>query len=76
LFSQTVPKYNQPQDMEISGRVHILGEEIREIVKENTVYLSVPNDLRRDSGRKEQHERRRLRLEAIKTELETLIRKK
>jgi hypothetical protein len=62
--------------MEIAGRVHILGEEIREIVKENTAYLSLSNDFRRNSWRKEQHERRRLRLEAIKTELQTLLRKK
>ena len=54
--------------MELSGRVHILTKEIREIVSENQRYLANTNC--RDTWQEEQYERRRERLELIKLELE------
>ncbi len=57
--------------MELLARIHILVEEIREIVRTNEEFLESKN---RAAWHIQQHELRRIRLEDIKAELQTLMR--
>jgi hypothetical protein len=59
--------------MESLARIKVLADEIKEIVQENKRYLASNNA--RDDWQRVQYEQRRERLESIKSELETLLRR-